>query len=106
MSGSFFDATPPRMPDPLPIATQVKLEEPARRWLAWYSIPVPVIMTALSANVDAFIFVALTAGWACILFSRPRLTRMKWILAIVYPFAMLPARDLVALMSDKPMRLF
>jgi hypothetical protein len=107
MSGSFFDATPPRMPDQPPVVTQEKQPDSARRWLAWYSIPVPLIMTAMSANFDAFIFVALAAGWACILFSRPHKAALRWIFAIVYPFVMLPTLGLLGfLMSDKPMRLF
>jgi hypothetical protein len=79
----------------------------AHRWLAWYSIPIPLIMTALAGRVDAFIFVALAAGWACILFSRPHKAALRWIFAIVFPFAMLPTLGIVGfLLSDKPMRLF
>jgi len=114
MSQSFFDATPPRTHNGSPAGTAAGTPQghSGRRWLAWYSIPVSVLLTMVISRMaphddGAALLIALLAGWACILLSRPDQSALKWIIAVLYPFAMAPVLGILEfVMSPTPMRLW
>ena len=106
----FFDATPENPPGTKSAARPDQPDSP-RRWLAWLSIPVPILLTMAAASSrqegsDIFAFIGVIAGWSCIAFSQPQQRCLKWILFALYPFVMVPIVGVIAFAMSGHMRLF
>src|SRR5579863_1326811 len=96
--------------DPIdPVAPQERHESAPRRWLAWFAIPVAVMIVWfaetgvhdrwLADSVEgAFLVFGMLAGAACIVFSRPQLRGLKWVLLVLYVLVIVPIIALIEIM--------
>ena len=98
--------------DPIaPVASKERHESAPRRWLAWLAIPVAAMIVWFAetgvrdrwladSGEGAFIAFGMLAGGACILFSRPQLRGLKWVLLVLYVLVMFPIIGVIEFMMN------